>query len=85
MTYTGKDIIETIGDNADTSYYIRFRDDSEYDIPYSAISDEDFAFLNPADDNVITGAYEDKACDIFAKYVNSGDGVKREKESIYSL
>lgn len=79
MMYTGRDIVETIADEDNKSYYIKFNDDSEYDIPYSAISDEDFDFLNPTDD-VITGAYEEKMCDIFANYVNSGDGVKRDED-----
>lgn len=93
--YTGKDVDIIIEDNGYECYYIRFKDDAEYDIPYSAISNEDFAFLHLNDDDVIAGsqsyqdkvckskAYKDKTCEIFAKYINSGDGVKRAEKPPY--
>lgn len=86
MKYTGNDIVSIFVEDHDGAYggdgvyYIDLENGAKCDIPYSAISDEDFAFLNPPDDFETTEEYEDKCLDIFAKYINQCEVIRDVEE-----
>lgn len=75
MKVKGKDIIDVV--EKDESYHIKCKDNTEYEIPCSAMSDVDFYFIHgflliKMDKEY----YADETLRILAKYINSGDGVK---------
>lgn len=79
LEYTGEDIVIIIRHDECKNFFVQFSDGVAYDVPYSAISDEDFVFLHPEDDRSITIEDDNKMCDIFVKYVNTGKGVRRSE------
>ena len=73
--YTGRDVVETIADNDNKSYYVKFKDGAEYDIMYADIPEQAIV-----DESMITGDYEEKVCNLLAIFVNLGIAEKRKDE-----
>ena len=75
MKITGEDIVDFV--EKDGNYYIKCKNNTEYEIPRSAMSDADFDFIHGF---VLAKTdweyYRDETLRTFAKYINFGDGIK---------
>lgn len=75
MKLKGEDIVDFV--EKDGNYYIKCKDNTEYEIPRSAMSDADFYFTHGfALAKMDWEYYQDETLRTFAKYINFGDGVK---------